>query len=190
MLDLACGTGRVLLPILSAGIDVDGCDISADMLQHCRARAAREGLRPTLFAQPMHAFSLPRTYRMIYICDSFGLGGSLENDLQALRRCHAHLAPGGALVLNVEAEYTEPDSWAQWLREKREALPEPWPDRGQGRIAADGSEHSGASGSSTSTRSSRPSRARFNSRNGRPASWWPARSTPFGERCTSRTKSC
>ncbi len=143
VLDLACGTGRVLLPILRAGIDIDGCDISADMLRHCQARAAREGFQPTLFAQPMHAFSLPRTYQMIYICDSFGLGGSLENDLQALRHCHAHLAPDGALVLNVEAEYSEPESWALWLREKREALPQPWPDGGQGRLAADGSEHFG-----------------------------------------------
>ena len=28
VLDLGCGTGRVLLPLLRAGIDVDGCDIS------------------------------------------------------------------------------------------------------------------------------------------------------------------
>jgi SAM-dependent methyltransferase len=27
-LDLACGTGRLLLPLLRAGLDVDGCDLS------------------------------------------------------------------------------------------------------------------------------------------------------------------
>ena len=32
VLDLGCGTGRVLLPLLQAGVDIDGCDISADML--------------------------------------------------------------------------------------------------------------------------------------------------------------
>ena len=30
-LDVACGTGRLLLPYLRAGFDVDGCDVSADM---------------------------------------------------------------------------------------------------------------------------------------------------------------
>ena len=44
VLDLACGAGRVLLPLLRAGIDVDGCDISADMLHYCRRKAASEGL--------------------------------------------------------------------------------------------------------------------------------------------------
>src|SRR6266511_2418284 len=34
VLDLACGTGRLLVPLLYAGIDIDGCDISGDMLQH------------------------------------------------------------------------------------------------------------------------------------------------------------
>ena len=36
VLDVACGTARILLPLLRAGIDIDGCDISADMLKYCR----------------------------------------------------------------------------------------------------------------------------------------------------------
>ena len=39
-LDLACGTGRLLLPLLRAGLDVDGCDLSPDMLALCREQAA------------------------------------------------------------------------------------------------------------------------------------------------------
>ena len=33
VLDIACGAGRVLLPLLRAGIDIDGCDISGDAIQ-------------------------------------------------------------------------------------------------------------------------------------------------------------
>lgn len=47
-LDLGCGTGRLLLPFLRAGIDIDGCDYSADMLAQCEARAQAEGLSPCL----------------------------------------------------------------------------------------------------------------------------------------------
>jgi SAM-dependent methyltransferase len=59
-LDVACGTGRLLLPFLHAGLDVDGCDLSEDMIALCRERAEREGLSPTLFVQPMHELDPPR----------------------------------------------------------------------------------------------------------------------------------
>jgi SAM-dependent methyltransferase len=143
VLDVACGTGRVLLPILRAGVDIDGCDISGDMLRYCRVKAAEEGFQPNLYEQPMHTLHLPRIYKTIYICDSFGLAGSRENDLEALRRCYAYLEDGGALLLSIEAEYNAPESWALWLSERHQALPQPWPDASHGRIAADGSEHIG-----------------------------------------------
>ena len=141
VLDVSCGTGRVLLPLLRAGIDIDGVDISADMLGHCRRKAAAEGFSPNLYQQPMQAFDLPRKYRTIYICDLFGLAGSRANDLETLRRCYQHLEDGGALLVNIEAEYTSPDTWDGWLSARRKTLPEAWPEEGRRRIAADGSEY-------------------------------------------------
>ena len=42
VLDAGCGTGRLLVPWLQAGIDVDGCDASADMSRSAGSvRAAR-----------------------------------------------------------------------------------------------------------------------------------------------------
>ena len=35
-LDLACGTGRLLVPYVASGLDVDGVDMSADMIGYCR----------------------------------------------------------------------------------------------------------------------------------------------------------
>jgi SAM-dependent methyltransferase len=83
VLDLVCGTGRVLIPLLKAGIDVDGCDISADMLSLCRKKAAKDGLKPQLYEQAMHELELRRRYRMIYICSSIGLAGSRQLDTDA-----------------------------------------------------------------------------------------------------------
>ena len=141
VLDVACGTGRLLLPLLRAGINVDGCDISGDMLHHCRTKATREGFSPHLYEQPMHAFEIPRKYKTIYICGSFGLAGSRENDLATLQRCHEHLENGGALLLNIQAEYTSPESWNLWLSEARHRLPQAWPKKGRRRVASDGSEN-------------------------------------------------
>ncbi len=139
-LDLACGTGRLLLPLRRAGLDVDGCDISPDMLAHCRDQAAREGLAPRLFQQAMHALDLPRIYRTIYICDSFGLGGRRDHDRETLRRCYRHLAPGGALVFSHYLPYGDAAEWANWLPEQRQRLPQPWPETGDRRRTANGDE--------------------------------------------------
>src|ERR1051325_4801737 len=79
-LDVACGTGRLLLPYLRAGLDVDGTDISPDMLALCRDKAAREGFSPNLYQQAMHELDLPRKYKTIYLCGSFGLGGDHKWD--------------------------------------------------------------------------------------------------------------
>lgn len=140
-LDLGCGVGRLLLPLLRAGVDIDGCDISGDMLRHCRNKAASQGLEPRLYQQPMHAFDLPRKYRTIYICDAFNLAGSRDKGLAALRRCFAHLQDEGALLLNITAEYAWPEWWEKWEPAKRKTLPEPWPEEGKRRVAADGSEY-------------------------------------------------
>ena len=139
-LDLGCGTGRLLLPLLQAGLDVDGCDLSPDMLAHCRQLAAREGLEPRLYEQAMHELDLPRTYRTIFICDSFGLGGQREQDAEALRRCHRHLAPGGVLAFSLELPYSNAGNWANWLPEERRHFPKAWPTGGERRRTADGDE--------------------------------------------------
>ena len=139
-LDLGCGTGRLLLPLLRAGLDVDGCDISPDMLAHCRQLAARDGLAPRLYQQAMHELELPRTYRTIYICDSFGIGGQREHDIEALRRCHRHLAPGGVLAFSHALPYENAEGWSAWLPENRQRFPQPWPATGDRRRTADGDE--------------------------------------------------
>jgi SAM-dependent methyltransferase len=142
-LDLACGTGRLLIPYLRAGLDVDGCDVSSDMLALCRERAAAEGLSPNLFAQAMHELQLPRKYRTIVVCGGFGLGGDREHSVASLERIYEHLEPGGLLLLDNEAPYANAGLWRRWLKEERRKLPGPWPDLGAGdrRRASDGAEY-------------------------------------------------
>ncbi len=140
-LDVACGTGRLLVPWLRAGLDVDGCDISPDMLSHCRERAEREGLSPNLYAQPMHELDLPRRYRTIVVCGGFGVGSSRERDLQALGRLFEQLEPGGTLLLDNEVPYANARLWRYWLKEERASLPEPWPPPGERRRGSDGAEY-------------------------------------------------
>lgn len=141
-LDLACGAGRILVPLLDAGLAVDGVDISADMLAHARALARSHGHEPRLFEQAMHELELPTRYATVYICDSFGIGADRDRDIEALRRVHAHLEPDGALVISHDLPYGAMDAgrWSQWLPGSRMEQPEALPDRGERRRAADGDE--------------------------------------------------
>lgn len=139
VLDAGCGTGRLLLPYLREGIDIDGSDTSSDMLDWCRQGAERERLAANLFPQAMHELDLPRRYRTIYVCGAFGLGGTRDQDLEGLRRLRNHLQPGGRLYMDHYLPNLEsPKVWASWV--EKPALPRPWPERGDRRLASDGTE--------------------------------------------------
>jgi 2-polyprenyl-3-methyl-5-hydroxy-6-metoxy-1,4-benzoquinol methylase len=77
-LDAGCGTGRLLFPFLRAGLDVDGCDVSGDMLAYCRATAERKSLTVRLYQQALHEHDLPRSYQTIVACGVFGIGVSRQ----------------------------------------------------------------------------------------------------------------
>ena len=140
-LDVACGTGRLLVPFLRAGLDVDGCDVSSDMVALCRERAEREGFAPTLFVQAMHDLDPPRSYRTIFVCGGFGLGSSRDDDLQALARFYEHLEPGGTLVLDNEVPYANENLWPRWPKSGRGDLPRPWGPTPDPRRAPDGNDY-------------------------------------------------
>jgi SAM-dependent methyltransferase len=141
-LDVGCGTGRLLLPWLVAGIDVDGCDVSGDMLALCRAKGTQLGVVPRLYEQAMHEMQLPRTYQTIIACGAFETVGSRDHARRALERMYDHLQPGGVLLLDHHPPYVDGKQWQYWLKERRRELPQPWPDSGgDRRAAADGSEY-------------------------------------------------
>ena len=99
-LDVGCGTGRLLLDYLAQGIDMDGVDVSPEMLAVCRSRAAALGLEPNLFEQHMEDLALPRRYRTIIVpSSSFQLVLDVDDAARAMRSLHEHLEPGGLLVM-------------------------------------------------------------------------------------------
>jgi len=141
-LDLGCGTGRILLPLLAAGLDVDGADISADMIALASSAATKAGFSPHLVVQGTHELDLPRTYRTIYMCGVFGIGGRRDRDLEGLRRAYRHLERDGTLLINHELPYEHLDErgWARWLPGHGDGIPRVWPEEGDRRTAANGDE--------------------------------------------------
>jgi SAM-dependent methyltransferase len=139
-LDAGCGTGRLLISFLRVGLDVDGCDVSEDMLAYCQQTAEREGLAPRLYQQALHNLDLPRQYQTIVACGVFGIGVSREQDFIVLQRFYQHLLPGGTLMIEVNLPYEDGKVWPMWRKEARTQLLEPWP-QDIGKIPEDGHEY-------------------------------------------------
>lgn len=139
VLDAGCGTGRLLLPYLRAGIEVHGVDVSEDMLACCTAAARRESVEPLLYRQALHELDVPHRYRTIYLCGVFGLGVDRAADEEGLRRLRRHLEPGGAVLINHYMPWNEARFWRYFLPEGRAELPEPLPEPWDARPASDGS---------------------------------------------------
>lgn len=99
VLDLGCGTGRLLLAFLQSGVEIDGVDLSPEMLGLCRAKAGASGLVAALYEQSLEELDLPRQYRTILAPSSvLQLIPDPGAVRQAMRRIVAHLAMGGVLV--------------------------------------------------------------------------------------------
>src|SRR2546429_2167676 len=108
VLDVGCGTGRLLLDYMGEGIDIEGVDNSPEMLSICRRKADAAGLTPRLFEQNMEELDLPRRYRTILVPSS-SLQLVIEPDAadRAMKRLSAQLAPDGALVAPFMAVWRE-----------------------------------------------------------------------------------
>jgi ubiquinone/menaquinone biosynthesis C-methylase UbiE len=100
VLDVGCGTGRILLDFMQQGIDIDGIDNSPDMLALLRQKAETMGLTPTVYQQEMDKLSLPRKYQTILVpSSSFQL--LLDESLPpvAMNRFYEQSLPGGVLAM-------------------------------------------------------------------------------------------
>jgi SAM-dependent methyltransferase len=100
VLDVGCGTGRLLLDFLAIGIEIEGVDNSREMLDWCAAKAERAGLAATLHHQSMEALDLPRRYRTVIVpSSSFQLLVDRDDAVRALQGFHRVLLPGGTLAM-------------------------------------------------------------------------------------------
>lgn len=106
VLELGCGTGRILLPIARAGWSVVGVDSSREMLERCRAKLATEAAavqsRVTLQQLDIHDFNLAAGFALIIA--PFRVVQHLttvDDQLRFLAAVGRHLAPGGRFAFDV-----------------------------------------------------------------------------------------
>ncbi len=121
VLELACGTGRVAIPITAAGHEVWGVDLSDPMLDRFRSKLAvlpsevRE--RVHLLQSDMSDFNLERKFALIIIAfRSFQALTGAEKQKQCLARVREHLADDGIFIINVFRPFAMLDQ--SWVKEE------------------------------------------------------------------------
>ncbi len=106
VLELACGTGRVLWPLAEAGFDIQGLDRSEAMLRRAEGKRAAHSeevsARARLQLGDMREFEFEERFGLIFIaCRSFQALLTSDDQHTALRCAHRHLRPDGKLALHV-----------------------------------------------------------------------------------------
>lgn len=104
ILELGCGTGRVLLPLARQGYQISGLDISPSMLDTARAKVDAEGLgdRVTFVEQDMRELELGGRFNLAFAAiNSFMHLLTTDEQLATLDRIRHHLNPGGLLLLDL-----------------------------------------------------------------------------------------
>jgi SAM-dependent methyltransferase len=106
VLEVGCGTGRILLPIARSGRTIHGLDASPAMLDRCRAKLQQEPKavqrRVTLDRGDARAFDLGRQFDLVIA--PFRVLQHLttfDDQLEFLASAARHLKPGGRLAFDV-----------------------------------------------------------------------------------------
>ena len=106
VLEIGCGTGRVLIPTARIGVDITGFDLSPTMLAVCRQKLTHEPeavqARVHLVEGDMRDFDLGQTFALVTLpFRPFQHLLTVDDQLACLGCIHRHLQPGGRLVLDL-----------------------------------------------------------------------------------------
>jgi SAM-dependent methyltransferase len=102
VLELACGSGQLTVPIAGAGLPIAGLDLSEPMLNIARERAAAARVSVEHLLGDMRNFDMGRKFRLIFIARNSLLHlHSIEDFMSAFAAIRRHLAPGGLFAFDI-----------------------------------------------------------------------------------------
>jgi len=104
LLELACGSGRLLVPLACEGYELTGVDSSRSMLNLAQHALEQAGVAEqcTLVQESMSTVRLGQRFRMAFIAlGSFGHVCTRQEQRQTLAVVHDHLTVGGRFILDI-----------------------------------------------------------------------------------------
>jgi SAM-dependent methyltransferase len=102
VLELACGTGRITIPIAQREIQISGIDISDSMLEHAKQKAKEKGLDIEWLRADFRSFSIEKKYNLIFIPFNSIVHIHDREGFEGLFRCvKEHLSEQGRFIIDV-----------------------------------------------------------------------------------------
>lgn len=121
-LEIGCGSGRLLLPLLDEGFEIEGLDNAPEMLALCQSKASKRNPKLHLGDQSK---PFPKSYQALLL-PAFTLQ-LCQDPLIALANLKEHLLPGGALYLTLFVPHgelhNEPPA-GEWHHDRELTLPD------------------------------------------------------------------
>ena len=106
VLELACGTGLVTIPVASRGLEVTGVDICQPMLRHAMEKSKDVGLKINWKESDAKRLSLGRKFKFIYATgNAFQAFLSREDQNRFLNSVKSHLADNGMFGFETRNPY-------------------------------------------------------------------------------------
>jgi SAM-dependent methyltransferase len=106
VLELACGTGRILIPLVEKGIDIYGLDISPEMLETCHKKAKERNISVNADQGDMRHFEFDSQFNLIFVAaNSFQHLAELKDIQACFDSIKKNLAPGGKFIFDVLNPY-------------------------------------------------------------------------------------
>jgi len=102
MLEVNCGTGKILTALHNSGIYCDGLEASAEQLDVCNQKLVEEGWQAQLFNADFSEFTFPKKYNTIFIPNgSFCIIDEVDKAMHCLENIASALENGGTLILDI-----------------------------------------------------------------------------------------
>lgn len=102
VLELACGSGRLTIPLAESAIDIEGLDLSNEMLALAEKQALQRGIYLELTQGDIRNFALGKRYNLIFIAANSFQHLYTRQDVEACLRCvKNHLTSAGRLLIEI-----------------------------------------------------------------------------------------
>jgi len=120
-LEFAVGTGRIALPLTRAGVQVDGIELSQDMVDRLREKPGGEVLDVTI--GDMATISTGRTYGLVFLVyNTIGNLVTQDEQVRCFENAARHLAQGGCFVLECRVPQAPSRPLRQYVDAERVAV--------------------------------------------------------------------
>lgn len=106
ILELACGTGNITIPLAKKGYNVVGLDISQDMLMVAKDKSIENNLKVLFIEQNMIDLELEEKFDCVLsMCDGINYIVDTEDLLEVFQRVYNTLEDGGAFIFDISSSY-------------------------------------------------------------------------------------